>query len=126
MGEALALVENNGLDREKVMAMFSETIFDCLIYNGYGNRVGGRKHYQDADHPGFALALGLKDVSLVLDTARRSSPAVPMPFANVMQDRMVRSVNAGRADLDWSCVGLSCSEDAGVDVADASENPQPE
>jgi len=34
IGEALALAENQGLDRVKVMKMFSATIFDCLIYEG--------------------------------------------------------------------------------------------
>lgn len=34
IGEALALAENQGLNRVKVMSMLSDTIFDCLIYKG--------------------------------------------------------------------------------------------
>ena len=124
IGESLSLAEKNGLDREKVMGLFSSTIFDCLIYKGYGNRVAGRKHFQDVDHPGFALELGLKDVSLVLDTAARSD--TPMPIGSLLKDRYVAAKNKGRGDLDWSAIGLSISEDAGVDVRDAAENPRPE
>lgn len=126
MGEALALSESNGLDREKVMGMLSDTIFNCLIYKGYGNRVAARKHFQDVDHPGFGLELGLKDIALVLDTAKTSPTPVPMPFASVLHNRLTTSKNRGWGELDWSAIGLSISEDAGVDITDAAENPQPE
>jgi len=68
MSEAFALVEQQGLNREAVHTLFSETIFDCLIYKGYGQRVATRDHapYPDAH---FALELGKKDVDLVRATA---------------------------------------------------------
>ena len=40
----------------QVMNMLSSTIFDCLIYKGYGQRVSERDHKPG----GFALELGLK------------------------------------------------------------------
>ncbi len=126
IGEAMALCENNGLQREDVMKMFSDTIFNCLIYKGYGNRVAGRRHFQDTDHPGFALELGLKDVELAVDTGRKSSPSVPMPFASVLRDRMTASKNRGRGKQDWSVIGLAISEDAGVDVSEIAKNPRSE
>jgi len=122
--EMLALAENNGVDRQEVMSLLSSTIFDCLIYRGYGNRIAGRRHLQDLDHPGFALELGFKDVNLVLDLARRSN--TPMPFGSVLHDRFQSAANRGRGQLDWSAIGLSVSEDAGVDVRDAVANPKPE
>ena len=61
IGEALALAEGNGVDRVEVMNMLSETIFNCLIYKGYGKRISERDHSPG----GFALELGLKDVRLV-------------------------------------------------------------
>jgi len=124
IGESLSLAESNGVDREAVMQMLSSTIFDCLIYKGYGNRVAGRKHLQDTERPGFALELGLKDVTLVLDTAHKSN--TPMPFGSVLHDRLLSSVAKGRGDLDWSAAGLAISEDAGVDVTDFVNNPRPE
>lgn len=44
ISEALSLAESNGLDRVQVMSMLSSTIFDCLIYRGYGQRVSKRDH----------------------------------------------------------------------------------
>ena len=111
LAESLALAENNGLDRVRVMEMLTSTIFDCLIYKGYGQRVAMRDHKPG----GFALELGLKDVTLVLDTAHHSK--VPMPLGSVLHDRWLASFAKGRGAVDWSAVGLSVSEDSGVDVS---------
>lgn len=115
LAESLALAENNGLDRVEVMEMLTSTIFDCLIYKGYGQRVAMRDHKPG----GFALELGLKDVTLVLDTAHHSK--VPMPLGSVLHDRWLASFAKGRGAVDWSAVGLSVSEDSGVDVAQELE-----
>jgi len=113
IAEAMALAEKNGLDRVQVMNMLSSTIFDCLIYKGYGQRVSERDHKPG----GFALELGLKDVALVKDTAARSG--VPMPVASVLHDRWLAAYAKGRGEVDWSAVALSTSEDSGVDVSAA-------
>merc|ERR1719235_658295 len=83
MAEAAALAENNGVDREQFIALMNSTIFDCLIYRGYGGRVGGRDHYP---HPNahFALDLGAKDLSLVVAAA--SHARCPMPVASLIKD----------------------------------------
>jgi len=126
MGEALSLAEGCGVDREAVRALLTDTIFDCLIYKGYGQRVGRRDHapYHMAH---FALELGRKDVELVKRTA--ASVNVAMPVASILSDRFASAVAKGRSDLDWSAIGLASSEDAGVDVSKDIEhcrrpNPQ--
>ena len=111
IGEAMALSEKHGVDRTKVMDLLSSTIFNCLIYKGYGQRVSERDHRPG----GFSLALGLKDVSLVSQAAKEAD--VPMPFLSVLMDRYVSSKARGRADFDWSAIGLSIAEDAGIDVS---------
>ena len=113
LAESLALAEANGVDRIAVKDMLTSTIFDCLIYKGYGQRVSERDHRPG----GFALSLGLKDVSLVLDTAHRAN--VPMPFASLLKDQFAQSMAKGREGLDWSAVALNASENSGVDVSDA-------
>lgn len=110
IGEALALAESQGLDRVQVMEMLTETIFDCLIYKGYGQRVSTRDHRPG----GFSLELGYKDVALVRETARLSK--VPMPFASVLHDRFLAAKNRGLGDMDWSAVALGISQDAGVNL----------
>eukprot|EP01034_Spumella_vulgaris_P022427 gene22427-28552_t len=111
IAEAMALAEKHGVDRSKVMNILSSSIFDCLIYKGYGQRVSERDHRPG----GFSLALGLKDVTLVSQAAREAD--VPMPFLSTLLDRYVAAKAKGRADFDWSAIGLSVSEDAGIDVS---------
>ncbi|CAE7266939.1 yfjR, partial [Symbiodinium pilosum] len=110
MAEASALAESYDVDREKFISLMSSTIFDCLIYKGYGHRVAARDHhpYPDAH---FALDLGSKDVSLVHSAAAQAR--CPMPVASLLRDRFVASQNSGRGKLDWSAVALKASEEAG-------------
>lgn len=77
---------------------------------GYGDRVSKRDHRPG----GFSLELGLKDVTLVSQAAREAN--VPMPFLSVLLDRFVAAKAKGRSNFDWSAIGLSVAEDAGIDV----------
>lgn len=115
--EACSLAEKYGVDRVEVMDMLSSTLFDCLIYNGYGKRVAARSHIpgQEMVGPGFQLDLGLKDVDHANDLAKKVKS--PMPFASVLHDRFVAAQAKGRGKMDWSAIGLSVSEDAGIDVS---------
>mmetsp|Transcript_26745 Transcript_26745/g.49104 ORF Transcript_26745/g.49104 Transcript_26745/m.49104 type:complete len:357 (+) Transcript_26745:64-1134(+) len=116
MAESLALAEKQGVDREEVMKFLNTSIFDCLIYRGYGHRVAARDHepYLDAH---FALELGLKDVSLVSETAAKVG--CPMPVCSVLKDRFLSAKSAGWEKLDWSAIGMRVSQDAGTDVSSA-------
>jgi len=59
---------------------------------------------------GFRLPLGLKDIDLVLQTAREAN--VPMPTASLLRDRFVSAIAKGRSDLDWSAIALGAADDA--------------
>jgi 3-hydroxyisobutyrate dehydrogenase-like beta-hydroxyacid dehydrogenase len=113
LAEAAALAESHGVDREQFVSLMSSTIFDCLIYKGYGHRVATRDHFPHPDAH-FALDLGSKDVSLIHAAAMDAK--CPMPVASLLRDRYIASQNAGRGKFDWSALGLRASEDAGVDV----------
>jgi len=110
IAEAAALAESEGLDRLAVVQTLNQTLFDCLIYRGYGQRVSERDHKPG----GFPAELGLKDVSLVQQAARGAG--VPMPFLSTLVDRFVSAKAKGRAGMDWSAIGLAAAEDAGLDV----------
>lgn len=114
LSEAMAMAEANGVDREATFDLLTQTIFNCLIYKGYGQRVALRDHapYVDAH---FALDLGRKDVNLIRETGSRAD--VPMPIASLLADRFASAAAKGRGELDWSAIGLASSEDAGVDVS---------
>jgi 3-hydroxyisobutyrate dehydrogenase-like beta-hydroxyacid dehydrogenase len=70
---------------------------------------------------GFSLDLGLKDVTLVSEAAREAD--TPMPVLSVLLDRYTSAKARGRGKFDWSAIGLSAAEDAGIDVqADLKRN----
>lgn len=60
---------------------------------------------------GFSLELGMKDVTLVKKAA--TDKQVPMPFLSVLLDRYTSAKAKGRADFDWSAIGINVAEDAG-------------
>src|SRR5487761_1060153 len=113
MAEAFTLAEKNGIDRRRVAEMLTQTLFPCPVYQAYGKRIA-ENIYEPA---GFRLALGLKDISLVLQTAG-SSP-MPMPLASLLRDRWLAAMAKGRENLDWSAAALGVTEDAGITIARA-------
>lgn len=110
MSETMVFAEKHGVDREQVMSLLNTTIFDCLIYRGYGQRVSQRDHRPG----GFALELGYKDVTLVQQAARNTK--TPMPFLSVLCDRYTSARAKNRETLDWSAIALNVAEDGGLDI----------
>ncbi|HKJ09366.1 MAG TPA: NAD(P)-dependent oxidoreductase [Gammaproteobacteria bacterium] len=108
MAEALSLCEKNEVDPAGMYELFSSTLFACPIYQNYGRAIVDQRF----SPPGFALAMGSKDVRLVRDAARAAQ--VPMPLAGLLEDRFLRSLANGRADLDWTGIALDERESAGL------------
>ena len=108
MGEAFAMAEKSGIDRAALASMLGQTLFACPVYQGYGAAIAHRRHTP----VGFRLPLGLKDVEIVLQTAREVN--APMPTASLLRDRFVHALAMGRHDLDWSAMALGAREDAGL------------
>ena len=109
MAEAFNLAEKNGMDRQTVAEVYSSTLFNCTVYNGYGSMIA-KKMFEPA---GFQLALGLKDCNLVLDEA--NSTKTPMPLANLLHNRLLSSAAKGRGNLDWSALTKMANEEAGLE-----------
>jgi 3-hydroxyisobutyrate dehydrogenase-like beta-hydroxyacid dehydrogenase len=107
MAEAFTLAEKNGIDRTQVAELFGKTLFACPIYQNYGRMIA-QQQYEPA---GFKLSLGLKDVTLALQTARVSQ--MPMPLASLLHDRLMAAVAKGKGDLDWTGLASEMSEQAG-------------
>ncbi|MEH7098447.1 NAD(P)-dependent oxidoreductase [Neobacillus vireti] len=109
MAEAFNLAEKNGMDREAVAEVYSSTLFNCTVYNGYGSMIA-KKMFEPA---GFQLALGLKDCNLVLEEAKNTK--TPMPLANLVHNRLLSSTAKGRGNLDWSALTKLANEEAGLE-----------
>lgn len=108
MAEAFTLAQKNGIDRAQIANLFAQTLFACPIYQNYGRAIA-QEQYEPA---GFKLSLGLKDVTLALQTARESQ--MPLPLASLLHDRLLTSVARGKGDIDWTGLALSISEEAGL------------
>ncbi|HEV2289830.1 MAG TPA: NAD(P)-dependent oxidoreductase [Candidatus Acidoferrales bacterium] len=108
LAEAFTLAEKNGIDRTRAFEMLVPTLFPCPVYESYGKRIAEHS-YEPA---GFRLALGLKDIHLVLRTAAESQ--TPMPTASLLRDRWLSAMAKKRENLDWAAAALGASEDAGI------------
>ncbi len=108
LAEALTLAEKNGLAPPAVHEMLTSTIFAAPVFQNYGRIIMGR-NYEPAS---FRQVLGLKDVNLVLENARAAN--VPLPLANLVQNRMTSGVAKGLGDSDWASFADRVREDAGL------------
>ena len=108
MAEAFTLAEKNGVDRVQLAELLGKTLFACPIYQNYGRMIA-QQQYEPA---GFKLSLGLKDVTLTLQTARESQ--TPLPLASLLHDRLLTLVTQGKGEIDWTGLALKSSEDAGL------------
>jgi 3-hydroxyisobutyrate dehydrogenase-like beta-hydroxyacid dehydrogenase len=108
MGEAVTMMRKSGVDPTVALGMLSKTIFAAPVYQGYGPAIA-QGQFSPA---GFRLPLGLKDIDLVLQTAREAD--TPMPTASLLRDRFVSAIAKGRSDLDWSAIALGAADDAGL------------
>jgi 3-hydroxyisobutyrate dehydrogenase-like beta-hydroxyacid dehydrogenase len=109
LAEAQTLAEKNGVDRKALADFLAQTVFACPVYQNYAPVIAAGR----SEQVGFLLRLGLKDMRLVQQIADASH--TPMPFANVVHDRMVSAVAKGRGEMDWTALGLNVSEDAGLE-----------
>ena len=108
MAEAFTLAEKNGIERTQIAELFGQSLFACPIYQNYGRMIA-QEQYQPA---GFKLSLGLKDVTLALQTAKDSQ--MPMPIASLLHDRLMAAIAKGKGDLDWTGLASEVSEQAGL------------
>jgi 3-hydroxyisobutyrate dehydrogenase-like beta-hydroxyacid dehydrogenase len=108
MAESFTLAEKNGIPRQKMAELLSETLFSSVVYRGYGEHIA-QHAYQPA---GFRLSLGWKDIRLMLEIAAES--ATPMPIGSLLRDRLLSAIAKGRGGSDWSALALGASDDAGL------------
>jgi len=108
MSEAFALVAKHGVEERPFYDLFSQSLFACTVFQGYGRYIVDREF----EPAGFKLELGAKDVGLALQAGTESK--VPMPIASVLRDRFLSALAKGRGDADWSVIALSAFEDAAL------------
>lgn len=108
LGEAMTLGEKAGLQPELLLEMLVGTIFGSPVVKRYGAMIAAGA-YEPA---GFPLALGLKDLNLVLQAAEAAQ--VPMPAAGLARDHILAALAQGRAPYDWAGLATVIREQAGL------------
>ncbi|HLY63002.1 MAG TPA: NAD(P)-dependent oxidoreductase [Terriglobia bacterium] len=107
-GEAFALARKYGVDPRQFLDFLTNSLFTSPVHKTYGTLIAEDK-YQPV---GFKVALGLKDVKLVLAAAESAS--VPLPVANLIHDRFVTLMANGMKDSDWATIARLAAENAGL------------
>jgi 3-hydroxyisobutyrate dehydrogenase-like beta-hydroxyacid dehydrogenase len=108
MAEAAVMVERHGVAPAALLELMTGTLFAAPAYKGYGALIAERKYEPAA----FRLALGLKDLRLVLEAAEGAR--TPMPFASVLRDHLLEAVAQGDGDRDWAALAEVARRHAGL------------
>jgi 3-hydroxyisobutyrate dehydrogenase-like beta-hydroxyacid dehydrogenase len=98
IGESIALAQRSGVDAGKMWELFGTTMHNSPTYNLY-SRIIAEQKFEPAS---FTIKLGLKDMDLVLQQAKAAGQS--MPLAELLQKNMLKVVNEGKDQLDWSAV----------------------
>ncbi len=107
LSEAITLLRKSGVDPQTCLDVLTDTLFAAPVYKNYAGLLL-QQHYE----PGFRLALGLKDMGLVLSAA--DSFGVAMPTANLLRDRLLNGIARGYENNDLAALALVCAEEAGL------------
>jgi 3-hydroxyisobutyrate dehydrogenase-like beta-hydroxyacid dehydrogenase len=119
LGEAIALVDCAGLDKQHYVDFLTSTLFGAPVYKTYGALVAA----DELPPVGFAAPLGFKDIRLALAAAEKLR--VPMPFGSVLHERFVELLANGGESMDWSAVGRMARRDAGEQIASSARETEP-
>ena len=108
IAEALALGEKGDIPPLQLLEMLTGTLFGSPVVKRYGAMIAKGEFTP----PGFAMALGLKDMRLVLEAGEESR--TPMPVAELLRSRFLTALAAGKDGLDWSGIAEVVREQAGL------------
>lgn len=105
LAEMLILGEKNGVSKKAIAEMIGRF---SPLHHSYAS-IMAEERFEPA---GFRLALGLKDINLILSAA--AATVTPLPLASLLHDRWMASMAKGRANLDWSAIAMDVAENAGI------------
>lgn len=98
MSEVFTLLSKGGVNPVLFHDVMTDALFAGRIYKNYGRLVLEKKFTP----PGFALALGLKDVRLAEDAAKGLS--MSLPVSSVVRGHLEEALSAGLGEEDWTAV----------------------
>jgi 3-hydroxyisobutyrate dehydrogenase-like beta-hydroxyacid dehydrogenase len=108
MGEGFSLVRKYGVDTKVLYDVMTEGLFAAPAYKGYGKLIAE----EDYGTVGFTVALGLKEIRLILSAADKEH--VPLPAAHVLHDRLLSLVAKASGGKDWAFIAHEQAKNAGL------------
>ncbi len=108
LGEALCAAEKAGVEPGRFLELLTGTLFGAPVIRRYGQLVADTAF----EPAGFRLALGFKDLGLVL--AAGDELRAPLPLAGLLRDRLLTALARDRGHLDWSGLTSVIREEAGL------------
>lgn len=108
LSEAFAFGEKAGIAPETTLNVLNTALLKSPLAEAYGGAVV-RGAFEPA---GFALRLGLKDVSLALRAAEGFQ--APLPIGSLLRDRLLTAAAKGYGDQDLAALSRLSREAAGL------------
>jgi 3-hydroxyisobutyrate dehydrogenase-like beta-hydroxyacid dehydrogenase len=108
MGEGFSLVRKYGVDTKVLYDVMTEGLFAAPAYKGYGKLIAE----EDYGTVGFTVALGLKEIRLILSAADKEH--VPLPAAHVLHDRLLALIANAGGGKDWAFIAHEQAKNAGL------------
>jgi 3-hydroxyisobutyrate dehydrogenase-like beta-hydroxyacid dehydrogenase len=108
LGEAFALVEKSGVDRQVFHDLITLGLFSSPAYKIYAKIIAERSWHAS----GFTATLALKDVGLALAAAH--AYGVPLPSAEICRERLQSAIDHGDGQSDWSVMALEQARASGL------------
>jgi hypothetical protein len=106
-GELFAFTDKSGIDPEPMAGLIA-TMLEHAAIKEYLARVSEQRF----DDAGFEALTGLKDVTLMLQHS--GELRAPLPYANIIRDRLLTAVADGSERLDWSVIAQIARRQAGL------------
>ncbi len=108
MAESFAMARKAGIAPDAFVELVTESIFSAPAYAVYAPLVA----HEVRQSPGFSTTLGLKDVTLAVESA--ASVGAELPMAEAICQRMRTAISSGFADSDWASLAIVAARAAGL------------
>lgn len=99
MGESIVMTERLGVEPELFAELLSSTLFNGVVYSGYGQMIAKGEY----SPPGFHIALGRKDLALAEEVAASGgvTPATMPALIDVFERALA---DPELQNYDWSAI----------------------
>ncbi len=99
LSESVSLVEHHGINGEEFVSVLTNTLFDGVVYKGYGEQVALRNYKPVL----FSMDLGRKDLALAEQAAKEAN--ITLPSSSVLAELLEQALKTPElAEQDWAAV----------------------